>query len=312
MLFRSLLRVGDDVAIQSGAIINTMRWQGQDLHVGQIHLESGCKIGMCAAVTSDVTIGRGSWVTPLTPILDDIGANEVWEGAPAQLTGRCTALDRTSEYSNYRLPMWLQEMLNILLQVFLDFWLIVAPVAVVTWTTAQLLPADTGLGGAYFYQTPIQQIIWQLSLYTFLTTWIGLVLTSALSCIFIRWTSHDPGLYPVRGFRSALLLYRVNRLNQIQKQWTWTVTGQYMRALAGLRFSKVGASECDLMRNVVPELASADAKVFWSNGCLTNMLDLGAEHIQLRQLDMPANFFSGNNSVAEFGHLPSKIGRAHV
>jgi hypothetical protein len=37
------------------------------------------------------------------------------------------------------------------------------------------------------------------------------------------------------------------------------------------------------------------------------MLDQGADHLQLRRLDMPANFFSGNNCVAESGHFPSNF-----
>ena len=39
----------------------------------------------------------------------------------------------------------------------------------------------------------------------------------------------------------------------------------------------------------------------------TNMLDYGAEHFKLRQLDMPRNFFSGNNCVAEYGQFPSNF-----
>ena len=49
------------------------------------------------------------------------------------------------------------------------------------------------------------------------------------------------------------------------------------------------------MYNLVPEVTTADSQVFWSNGCFTNMLDCGAEHFKLRRLDMPRNFFSGNN-----------------
>ena len=96
-------------------------------------------------------------------------------------------------------------------------------------------------------------------------------------------------------------------MNGIQRQWTWTITGQYLRALAGMRFPRVGASECDVMFNLVPEVASADSQVFWSNGCFTNMLDYGAEHIKLRRLDMPRNFFTGNNCVAEYGNFPANF-----
>jgi hypothetical protein len=51
-----------------------------------------------------------------------------------------------------------------------------------------------------------------------------------------------------------------------------------LRALAGMHFARIGASECDVMFNLIPEVATADAKVFFSNGCFTNMLDRGAEH----------------------------------
>jgi hypothetical protein len=37
------------------------------------------------------------------------------------------------------------------------------------------------------------------------------------------------------------------------------------------------------------------------------MLDYGAEHLTLRHLDMPRNFFSGNNCVAEYGQLPTNF-----
>ena len=37
------------------------------------------------------------------------------------------------------------------------------------------------------------------------------------------------------------------------------------------------------------------------------MLDYGAEHFKLRHLDMPRNFFGGNNCVAEYGNFPSNF-----
>jgi hypothetical protein len=58
------------------------------------------------------------------------------------------------------------------------------------------------------------------------------------------------------------------------------------------------------MFNLVPETTSADSQVFWSSGSFTNMLDYGAEYFTLRRLDMPRNFFTGNNCVAEYGQFP--------
>ena len=303
-----LFSAGNDVAIQTGAYIHTSRWLGQDLHIGPIHLGNGCKIGMRAAIASDVTIGSGSWINPFTPILNSVGSDEMWEGAPARLSGRCTELKRSASSCSPGRPFWFMEALNIFIQVFLEFWLIVVPTSAVTWFAVTFIPAkETYIAGEYFKLAPLHEIIWQMTLYTFVTTWVTVVLISILVCLFLRYTPASPGLYSSRGFKGSLLLYKLKKMNQIQNQWTWTITGQYLRALAGMRFPRLGASECDVMFNLVPELASADSQVFWSNGSFTNMLDYGAEHIILRQLDMPRNFFSGNNCVAEHGQYPSNF-----
>jgi len=303
-----LLSAGDNVAIQTGAYVHTSRWLGQNLHIGPVSLESGCKIGMRAAIASDVTVGCGAWINPFTPIQTDVGEKEMWEGAPARFSGHCVDLTRTAKTCQTRLPGWLMEAFNILMQVFLDFWLFVVPTAAVSWFAASFIPVgETVVASEYFKVTPLTDIIWNMSLYTFVTTWAAVLLISLLVCLFLRCTPASPGIYSSRGFRGCLLLYRMKKMNQIQRQWTWTITGQYLRALAGMRFPRLGASECDLMHNLVPELASADSQVFWSNGCFTNMLDHGAEHIKLRQLDMPRNFFSGTNCVAESGQFPSNF-----
>ena len=135
-----LLSIEDDVAIQTGAYISMSRWVGQELHVGPVHLESGCKIGMRAGIANHVTVGRGSWITPLTPILSDVGPEEMWEGAPARFAGRCTELKRTANHCQYAFPFWFMETLNILMQVFLEFCLLVLPTAVVTWMAVHFIP----------------------------------------------------------------------------------------------------------------------------------------------------------------------------
>ena len=136
-----LITIDDDVAIQTGAYIHTTRWSGQYLEVGPIHLGSGCKIGMRAAVANNVTVGSGTWVTPFTPILSDVGSHEVWEGSPARLTGRCTELKRTAKACEYAQPIWLLESLNVLMQTVLSFSITAVPVAVILWLVGTLYPA---------------------------------------------------------------------------------------------------------------------------------------------------------------------------
>jgi Acetyltransferase (isoleucine patch superfamily) len=192
-----LISIDDDVAIQTGAYIQTTRWSGQYLHVGPVRLERGCKIGMRAAIANNVTVGRGTWITSFTPILTDVGEHEMWEGAPARLSGRCTQLKRTAVTCRYAHPIWLLETLNVLMQVFLSFCLIAAPTAAILWLARDIIFADDAdLARDYFRVTPLFEIVWRVALYTFITTWVAVVVTSTLSCLFIRWTAASPGLYP--------------------------------------------------------------------------------------------------------------------
>ncbi len=303
-----LITIEDDVAIQTGAYVQTTRWSGQNLLVGPIYLEGGCKVGMRAAIANHVRIGRGSWITPFTPILRDVGAHEVWEGAPARLAGRCKELRRTASACRDAYPIWLLETCNVFMQIAVFSAISVVPAAAILWFTRDFTPvADAAVPSNYLSVTPLYVIIGHLTLYTFTTAWLTIVVTSLLGCLFIRYTAASPGLHSARGLSGALLMYRMRKFNNIQLLWTWTITGQYLRALAGMHFTRLGASECDVMFNLVPELTTADAQVFWSNGSLTNMLDYGAKHVTLRHLDMPRNFFSGNNCAAEYGQLPSNF-----
>ena len=198
-----LLSIEDDVAIQTGAYIHMSRWVGQELHIGPVHLESGCKIGMRAAIANDVTVGRGSWITPFTPILSDVGPEEMWEGAPARFSGRCTELKRTANTAGTRTRSGSWRALNILMQVFLDFWLMVVPTAAVTWFAVTFIPVrETELASEYFKVTPLHEIVWHMGLYAFVTTWVTIVLISVLGCLFLRCTPASPGLYPSRGLKA--------------------------------------------------------------------------------------------------------------
>ena len=115
-----LLTIEDDVAIQTGAYIQTTRWSGQYLHVGPVHLESGCKIGMRAAIANECDGGRAAAGSRRSPPSSAMWVrSEMWEGAPARLSGRCTELKRTANACRYAQPIWLLETLNILMQVFL-------------------------------------------------------------------------------------------------------------------------------------------------------------------------------------------------
>src|SRR5262249_18546577 len=147
---------------------------------------SGCKIGMRAAVAGNVTVGRGTWITPFTPILSDVGAHEMWEGAPARLSGRHTQLKRTARACRQASPSWLLETGNILMQVLVFLCLNLVPTSAILWLASDLIPAGaTELSGAYLRVTPLSEIALHLALYAFISGWASVVVTSVLQCLFI-------------------------------------------------------------------------------------------------------------------------------
>ena len=83
--------------------------------------------------------------------------------------------------------------------------------------------------------------------------------------------------------------------------------GQYLRSLAGIRYSRTGGSECDAMFNLLPELVNADAQVFWAQGCFSNVVEQDHGYLLLRATDQGSNFFVGNNAVIERGTLPDNL-----
>ncbi len=93
----------------------------------------------------------------------------------------------------------------------------------------------------------------------------------------------------------------------MQQFWTWSLTGQYLRALSGVRFARVGGSECDTMTNLLPDLLDAGSDVFFAHGCFCNVLDEEGPILTLRVLQVPENYFASNNSVSENGALPGNL-----
>jgi hypothetical protein len=180
---------------------------------------------MRAVVANNVTVGKGTCITPFTPILENVGEREVWEGSPARLAGTCTQLKRTAKACEYKYPIWVLETGNVLMQVFIGFWLNALPIAVIFWLTRGWFLSGDTMYGDHPESATFFEVVWPLVLCGFVTTWLTIVVTSLLGCLFIRFTAATPGLYPSHGIRGALLMYRMNKLNTIQRQWTWTITG---------------------------------------------------------------------------------------
>ena len=301
----SLLTAGHRVSIQPRALISLSTWIGQELHVGPVRLGDRCTVGARAGVFGGVTLGNGTWVTPLTPVRRNTAPGSILDGAPARDVGRRISLRRLETWRRLREPSRIEMAAGYGLQVVLEGLLVVLPASVIGWLAARASEAE---GAAdHFLRMPLLAALGHVGLTAFAVTSSTILVTSLLTAVFLRMTRFRPGLYFASGFTGSLLRFRLRAMDQLQRTWGWSVMGQYLRALAGLRFDVIGASECDVMYDVLPELVRAELPVFWSHGSCANLVEQDAGFLRLGEADLPSGFFAGNNCVIEPGQYPGRF-----
>ena len=106
------------------------------------------------------------------------------------------------------------------------------PAAVILWFARDFTPLADADVSDDFSVTPLNPVTSSSSL---ASRQSSLPRTGLPSSFATR--PRGPGLHSARSLSGALLMYRMRKLNNIQLLWTWTITGQYLRALAGMRFT---------------------------------------------------------------------------
>ena len=84
--------------------VQTTRRPGENLLAAD-DLESGCKIGMRAAMTNNVRRAAAAGSLRSRPSCETLARDDIWGGAPARIAGRCTELLRTASACRDRDPI---------------------------------------------------------------------------------------------------------------------------------------------------------------------------------------------------------------
>lgn len=304
----NMLALKDGVVVQSGAQLSGQRWQGDRLIVDKVVVGSDTKVGQRALIGPGVTLGQGCWLTPLSTPRQNAKVDDfkMIDGVNVDPVGRRVPLKR----NRYSIPApgnrYLSELKGLTFQFLIECLLFVVPAALILSGISQWLLGDYA-NATSMSDSPLLQLLTDFFLGAVLAAWLTLLMTSFLTCFFLRLTAFEPGALVGSSLAAVLLRYRQEKMNQIQRLWTWTLTGQYLRRLAGVSYGKTGASECDVMVNLVPEMLSSQPNIFMANSCRTGMLDDEGDWLYLRPLNFGHNTFLGNNSVAESGALPDQL-----
>lgn len=304
-----LLAIGTDTTIQTGAQVSTLRWRGETLILDRVVMGAQVKIGHRAVVGAGAVVADGCWLTPLSAAASCYSnPNQMLSGVPAKVAGNRQRLNRPQQrYPGLARRRYRAQLFGLVAQILMDLLLFSIPAALTLSITSQGLLSEFSASTALAAESDFSFFLGSLILTSVVGVWISLVMSSLLACLFIRFTAAKPGLSSGTSARGILLRYRQQKMNQLQRLWTWTLLGQYFRALAGVRFEQTGATECDVMVNILPEALSTTGDVFMAQGCRTNMLEEDGELLTLRPLRLGYGAFIGNNSVAESGDLPHHL-----
>ncbi|MDG2459975.1 MAG: AMP-binding protein [Luminiphilus sp.] len=303
----SLVTIQSEAIVQAGAQISTVSWEGEHFFLDHISIGRQARVGSRAMVSGGGSLGTQSWLTPLSSLDTVCEARQQVSGVPGSAVGayrppRTPTVVKTSALQERAL-----EIRNLLMQLSLEILLVVLPGAAIALLTTWFLGFDALSKVSLDAQPLTTGDLLIMSGAGMMGIWLGVLFSSLILCTFLRLTPTPPGWIATNSLLGISARYRQTKMNQIQQIWGWSLTGQYLRAWAGVKFSKVGASECDALFNLLPEQLHADANVFIAQGCYCNVLDEHGAFLLVQPLHMPAGFFASNNAMVEPGPLPGNF-----
>jgi non-ribosomal peptide synthetase-like protein len=303
----SLISIGQEAVIQAGVQMSSARWQGNDFVLDTIRVGHKARVGSRAMLAGGTSLGHHSWLTPLSSLDTETEPNSQISGVPGTKAGNYRQPTTPDLAPTSALTDALIDLRNVATQFALELALVIVPGAFIALLTTWLLGFDVLSKVNLDANMLTGRDLLVMSGAGVIGIWLGVLTSSLILCTFLRLTPTPPGWTRAASFQGTLARYRQTKMNQVQQMWGWSLTGQYLRALAGVKFSQVGASECDELVNLLPEHLHADANVFIAQGCFCNVLDEHGAFLLAKPVHMPAGFFASNNAMVESGPVPGNL-----
>ena len=303
----SLISIGPEAVVQAGVQVSSVRWEGNDFVLDTIHVGHKARVGSRAMLAGGASLGHHSWLTPLSSLDAKSEPNIQISGVPGKKAGNYQPPKTPNLVAPSTLKDTVIDLRNVATQFALELLLVILPGAFIALLTTWFLGFEALSKVNLDAKMLTGRDLLVMSGSGVIGIWLGVLTSSLILCTFLRLTPTPPGWTRAASLRGTLARYRQTKMNQIQQMWGWSLTGQYLRALAGVKFSRVGASECDALMNVLPEHLHADANVFIAQGCYCNVLDEHGAFLLAHPVQMPAGFFASNNAMVEPGPIPGNL-----
>ena len=303
----SLISIEPEAVVQAGVQISSARWEGNNFVLDTIHVGHKARVGSRSMLSGGASLGHHSWLTPLSSLDTESEPNTQISGVPGKKVGNYQLLKTPDLTVPSALKDAVIDLRNVAAQFALELILVILPGAFIALLATWFLGFEALSKVNLDANMLTGRDLLVMSASGVIGIWLGVLTSSLILCTFLRLTPTPPGWTRAASLRGTLARYRQTKMNQIQQMWGWSLTGQYLRALAGVKFSRVGASECDALVNMLPEHLHAEANVFIAQGCYCNVLDEHGAFLLAQPVQMPTGFFASNNAMVESGPVPGNL-----
>lgn len=287
-----LLTLGDGCSIEPEVDLRGHWIDGDVLHIGEIHVAKGARIGARSTLIGGAHIGKEAEIAPGSTVLGRVPAGERWSGSPAVRIGEA------------RGPWDLRPPARPL---FTGLY-------AATGVLISLLPVVAIIVGGAVLWRPLQHATSLTQAATTAVLWLpvaGLAGYGALALmilLFVRLLGLglDGGHHPTQGVR-ALQAWATMRVMDEARTWLFPLyagaaTTWWLRAL-GAHMGKDAEASTVLM---IPKLTRVGAGAFLADDTLIGGYELGGGWLRIERVKIGRGAFVGNSGMTAPGRKVPK------
>ena len=288
-----LLKIGDGADVEPEADLSGCWIDGDVLHVGEVRIRSGARIGARSTLGPGADVGNGAEVAPGSLILGSIPPGQTWSGSPAEQTSasaRGPWSDRAPAHPLWRAPY---AIVALLIGGLPALSVLVALLVVLPAVRDAGSPAQAALAALPWL--PVAALAGYATLALLV---LGLVRLFAVGL--------TAGHHPVRSWQ-GLSIWATFRILDEARTWLFpaysaALTSVWLRLL-GARIGRGVEASTVLL---IPKFVQVNDYAFLADDTLIGCYELGGGWIRVQPVKIGKRAFVGNSGMAAPGRKVPK------
>ena len=288
-----LATIGEGAAIEPGVDLTGYWLDGDELHVGEVAIGPGARVGTRSTLMPGTEIREGAHVEAGSTVTGDkpVKKHARWAGSPARKKGR--SKQRFPDEAPPRRPLWafIYGLTSLLLAALPAL--------------AALAGAAATVGLARMFDT---QSVWGLLVFAPVggLVYIGLGLVLTWCGVRLAQLGVRPGVFPVRSLRGWTLWTVTRLMDDARTRYFPVYAGQATPVWLRLLGAHIGDNAEVSTAVIVPKLTEVRDGAFLADDTLVGTYEIGGGWIRTDQATVGKRSFVGNSGIVAPGRKLAK------